>query len=384
MHSAKRGFYRSLGPSHSKDAARCRLISNHPRSRARFARMKSAEISIPRPDDWHVHVRDGEILRAVIGDTASIFARAIIMPNLKPAVTTAALASAYRDRILAALPRGARFEPLMTCYLTDTTDHKDIRAGFAARIFVAAKLYPAGATTNADAGVRDLDGLDGVLSTMQDIGMPLLVHGEVVDNDVDVFDREAVFIERHLSVLARRYPELKIVLEHITTADGVDFVQSSGANIAATITPHHLMINRNAMFAGGIRPHFYCLPIAKREAHRQALCRAATSGNPKFFLGTDSAPHVNSLKENACGCAGVYNARTAMACYAQVFDDAQCLDRLAGFASEFGANFYGLPINEERLSLRRGDPIASPEDLVVAEERIQSFLPDTPVHWRIV
>jgi len=346
--------------------------------------MSPDEISIPRPDDWHVHLRDGELLRAVLADTARTFARAIVMPNLKPPVTTAALAAAYRTRIFAALPAGMRFVPLMTCYLTDTTAPDDLRAGFRDGVLVAAKLYPAGATTNADAGVTDIARLDPVFEEMQALGMPLLIHGEVVDSDVDVFDREAVFIERTLDPLVRRYPSLKIVLEHVTTCDGVDYVASAGANVAATITPHHLLINRNAMFKGGIRPHFYCLPVAKRERHRRALCEAATSGNPKFFLGTDSAPHLNTDKESACGCAGVYNAATAMSCYAQVFDDAGCLERLAGFASHFGAAFYGLPVNTERLTLRRGAPLTRPADVAVGSGYLRSFLPDSEVRWDII
>jgi dihydroorotase len=345
--------------------------------------MNGSEISILRPDDWHVHLRDGEILQAIVADTARVFARAIVMPNLKPPVTTARTAAAYRARIVAALPGHARFEPLMTCYLTDTTNPQDLRAGFSDGVFTAAKLYPAGATTNADAGVTDIARLDRVFDTMQALGMPLLIHGEVTDPAVDVFDREARFIEQTLAPLVLRQPELKIVLEHVTTRDGVDFVSGCGAKIAATITPHHLLINRNAMFSGGIRPHFYCLPVAKREHHRRALCEAAMSGDPKFFLGTDSAPHFITDKESACGCAGVYNAPTAMACYAQVFDDAGRLDRLEGFASRFGPAFYGLPVNTERLTVRRCAAVARPPDLELAHGRIRPFLPDLPVVWEI-
>ena len=345
--------------------------------------MSSPDIEIPRPDDWHVHLRDGDVLAAVLPDTARAFARAIVMPNLTPPVTHAAMADAYRDRIRAALPAGARFEPLMTCYLTDRTDPVDLTIGFHDRVFTAAKLYPAGATTNAEAGVTDVRVLDPVLEAMQTIDMPLLVHGEVVDTDVDVFDREAVFLERVLGPLVERHPALRIVLEHVTSADGVAFVRDSGPRVAATITPHHLMINRNAMFRGGIRPHYYCLPVAKRERHRLALCEAATSGDPKFFLGTDSAPHVRSAKESACGCAGVYNAPTALACYAQVFDDAGRLDRLAGFASEHGPAFYGLPVNAERVRIvRTGDePVAA--DVAVAGEHITPFVPDTPLRFAL-
>ncbi|MDA0824359.1 MAG: dihydroorotase [Proteobacteria bacterium] len=345
--------------------------------------MSVLELSIPRPDDWHVHLRDDAILAKVITDTAQTFARAIVMPNLSPAVTTAASADRYRARICAALPASADFTPLMTCYLTDATDPKDLEVGFRDGIFTAAKLYPAGATTNSHAGVTDLAFLDNVLQTMQRIRMPLLIHGEVVDPAVDIFDREAVFIDRSLAPLVHRYSELRVVLEHVTTLDGVEFVYSQGPNVAATITPHHLMINRNAIFRGGIRPHFYCLPIAKREEHRLALRRAACSGNAKFFLGTDSAPHLLSDKESACGCAGVYNSATSMACYAQVFDEEQCLERLAGFASEFGADFYGLARNSGTLTLRKGATLAAPADINVGGGKIRHFLPDDPVSWHI-
>jgi dihydroorotase len=345
--------------------------------------MSALELSIPRPDDWHVHLRDDAILAQVIADTAKTFARAIVMPNLRPAVMTAASAERYRSKICAAVPNGADFTPLMTCYLTDSTDPNDLKAGFHDGIFSAAKLYPAGATTNTDAGVTELSFLDEILETMQAIRMPLLIHGEVVDASVDIFDREAVFVERSLAPLTQRYPELKVVLEHVTTIDGVEFVSSQGSNVAATITPHHLMINRNTIFRGGIRPHFYCLPIAKREEHRQALRRAACSGNPKFFLGTDSAPHLLTDKESACGCAGVYNAATSMACYAQVFDEERSLERLAGFASQFGADFYGLPRNAGTVTLKKGAPVDLPPDIHVDGGKIRHFLPDEPVTWRI-
>jgi dihydroorotase len=346
--------------------------------------MSEQQISIPRPDDWHVHVRDGDVLAAVIHDTAAVFGRAIIMPNLTPPITTSALARAYKARILAALRPGAAFEPLMTCYLTDTTDPADLRAGFGDGVLVAAKLYPAGATTNAEAGVTQIDRLDPVFEVMQSLGMPLLVHGEVVDPDVDVFDREAVFIERTLSRIVERFPALPVVLEHVTTRQGVEFVAAANAPVAATLTPHHLLINRNAMFVGGIRPHYYCLPVAKREEHRRALCEAATSGNPKFFLGTDSAPHLNAAKESACGCAGVYNAATALACYAQVFDEMGRLDRLADFAATFGAAFYGRAVNQGTVTLRRVEALARPAPLRVGDDDIISFLPDTPVRWELV
>ena len=312
-------------------------------------------LSIRTPDDWHVHLRDGEMLQAVVNHTARQFARAIVMPNLKPPITSVEQARAYRDRIHQALSPGIRdrFTPLMTAYLTEAIAPQELERGFAEGVFTAAKLYPAGATTNSDAGVRDLNNVTPVLETMERIGMPLLIHGEVTDPGVDIFDREAVFIEQHLEPLLRRHPGLKVVLEHITTADAADFVAGGPSNLAATITPHHLHINRNALFQGGIRPDFYCLPIAKRERHRLALRAAATSGNAKFFLGTDSAPHARGSKESACGCAGIYNAPYAIESYAQVFDEEGALDRLEGFASEFGPHFYGLPLNEGRITLYR-------------------------------
>jgi len=346
--------------------------------------MTRTEISIPRPDDWHVHLRDGEILSRVVAHTARTFGRAIVMPNLDPAVTTAAAAAAYRTRIIAAIPPGTTLTPLMTCYLTDTIDSRDLRAGFSDDIFVASKLYPTGATTNAHAGVTNLDALDDVLEVMQEIDMPLLVHGEVVDPRVDIFDREAVFIDQTLGPLVERYPELRIVLEHVTTREGVEFVTEQGSRVAATITPHHLTINRNAIFRGGIRPHYYCLPIAKRGSHQLALREAAVSGNPKFFIGTDSAPHLSIDKESACGCAGVFNATTAMSCYAQVFDEHDCLERLAGFCSQFGADFYGVARNSKTITLRKGAALAAPPDVKVDGQAIKHFLPDEPVNWHIV
>ncbi|WP_337846062.1 dihydroorotase [Sphingomonas sp.] len=310
-------------------------------------------IVIRRPDDWHVHLRDGAMLAAATAWTASQFARAIVMPNLSPPVTTSAAAQAYRDRILATLAPGTAFTPLMTIYLTDGSDPDDIAAGFAQGIVTACKLYPAHATTNSAHGVTDIRAIYPVLERMERIGMPLLVHGEVTDHDVDIFDREAVFIERVLRPTLRDFPALKLVFEHITTADAVAFVEDAPAHVGATITPHHLQINRNAMFAGGIRPHLYCLPIVKREQHRLALRRAATSGSPKFFLGTDSAPHAVGAKEASCGCAGIFNAPVAIESYAAVFDEEQALDRLEGFASEHGPRFYGLPLNDTRIALTR-------------------------------
>ena len=315
--------------------------------------MTVTTLTIRRPDDWHVHLRDGDMLKGVLPYTARQFARAIVMPNLSPPMTDVAGVSAYRDRILAALPVGLDFTPLMTCYLTDGTDPDEIRRGHAAGVFTAAKLYPAHATTNSAHGVTSVDNIRAVLEAMQDIGMPLLVHGEVTDHEVDIFDREAVFIDRTMTSLVRDFPALKVVFEHITTAEAVDFVAGTSENVGATITPQHLHINRNAMFVGGIRPHAYCLPVAKREMHRLALRKAAISGSPKFFLGTDSAPHSVSAKESACGCAGIFNAPYAIESYATMFEEEDALDRLEGFASEFGPRFYSLPLNEGTVTLQK-------------------------------
>ncbi|WP_417591112.1 dihydroorotase [Parasphingorhabdus sp.] len=339
-------------------------------------------ITIRRPDDWHVHLRDGAMLEAVAPFTARQFARAIIMPNLSPPVTSASRAAAYRERIMAALPENADFTPLMTCYLTDDADADDIVAGHADGIFTAAKLYPANATTNSAHGVTDVAHIMPVLERMQDIGMPLLVHGEVTDGSIDIFDREAVFIERVLAKLIAALPELKIVFEHITTEQAVQFVDSAGPNIAATITPHHLHINRNAMFAGGMRPHAYCLPVAKREQHRLALRKAAISGSRKYFLGTDSAPHEVHAKESACGCAGIFNAPYALESYATVFDEEDALDRLEGFASVYGPQFYGLPLNEDRVTLKRGS-LAVPDSLETADSTLVPFHAGAELIWRI-
>ena len=310
-------------------------------------------LTIRKPDDWHVHLRDGDMMRLVAPFTARQFARAIVMPNLVPPVTSAAGAEAYRERIVEAT--GPEFTPLMTCYLTDQSDADEIASGFEGRVWVAAKLYPANATTNSAFGVTDVRNIYPALERMQAIGMVLCVHGEVTDTDVDVFDREAVFIERVLGPLMRDLPELKIVLEHITTSEAVNFVIDTAANIAATVTPQHMIINRNAIFAGGLRPHSYCLPVAKREKHRLAVHHAATSGSSKFFLGTDSAPHARSAKESACGCAGIFNAPFALESYASVFEEEGALDRLEAFASINGARFYGLPINEETTTLERSE-----------------------------
>lgn len=306
-----------------------------------------------RPDDWHLHLRDGAALQAVLPDTAHRFARAIIMPNLRPPVTTTELAFAYRERIMAALPAGMKFEPLMTLYLTDNTSAEEIAKAKASGIIHGVKLYPAGATTNSDSGVTNLGHCVQALEAMERLGMPLLAHAEVTDADVDVFDREKVFIERNMMPLLKRYPGLKVVFEHITTKDAADFVADAPACVAATITAHHLLMNRNAMFAGGMRPHHYCLPILKREEHRQALLKAAISGSPKFFLGTDSAPHPKSAKESACGCAGMYTSHAGIELYAEAFEEAGALDKLEGFASFYGADFYGLPRNTEQITLMK-------------------------------
>ncbi len=341
----------------------------------------SETLTIRRPDDWHVHLRDGEMLRRVAPYTARQFARAIVMPNLAPPVTRAADAAAYRERIMAALPEGADFTPLMTCYLTDTTDADDLAAGFAEGVFTAAKLYPAGATTNSASGVTDIANIRPVLERMQDVGMVLCIHGEVTDPQVDVFDREAVFIDRVLAPLLKDLPGLKVVFEHVTTAEAVAFVEGAGSNVAATITPQHLHINRNAMFAGGLRPHAYCLPVAKREQHRLALRRAATSGSAKFFLGTDSAPHSREAKESACGCAGIFNAPYALESYAAVFDAEGALDRLEGFASEHGPRFYGLPPNEGAVTLERAE-VTVPAYIEAGDTVLAPFHAGQTLGWR--
>ena len=315
------------------------------------------QLTITAPDDWHVHLRDGAMLDQVVGHTARQFRRAIVMPNLRPPVTSVDAAKAYRDRIQAACPEDLSFTPLMTAYLTDDIAPSELEVGFREGVFTAAKLYPANATTNSAAGVTDLLRIDSVLAAMARIGMPLLIHGEVTDSEIDIFDREAVFIERHLAPLRERHPELKVVLEHITTEQAVQFVASATSNLAATITPHHLHINRNAMFAGGLRSDFYCLPVAKRERHRLALRQAATSGDPRFFLGTDSAPHERASKESACGCAGIFNAPHALESYAEVFEQENAMDRLEGFASLHGPAFYNLPANGDSITLQRRDQL---------------------------
>lgn len=339
-------------------------------------------LTIRRPDDWHVHLRDGDMLRDVVNYTARQFGRAIIMPNLKPPITTVKAGEAYRDRILAALDPSLNFTPLMTCYLTDTIEADEVARGHQEGVFTACKLYPANATTNSAHGVTNVKNIAAVLEAMQKSGMPLLVHGEVTHADVDIFDREAVFIDEVLKGIIADYPELKIVFEHITTQDAAEFVAESGPNIAATITPHHLDFNRNAIFQGGIRPHYYCLPIAKREKHRLALRKAATSGSSKFFLGTDTAPHTIGAKESACGCAGIFNAPHAMESYAKTFDEEGALDKLEGFASEHGPRFYGLPLNEGEMVLTRRDNIV-PETLDVAGTQIIPFHAGETLIWSV-
>ena len=340
-------------------------------------------ITLTRPDDWHLHLRDGEHMRAVLPDTARRFARAIVMPNLRPPVTTTAAALQYRERIVAALPAGARFEPLMTLYLTDRTRPDEIVRARASGVVHAVKYYPAGATTNSDSGVTDLANCYGVFETMAEHGMPLLVHGEVTDPDVDVFDRERVFIERDLAPLTARFQALKVVVEHITTREAAQFVREAPDTIAATITAHHLLLNRNALFQGGVRPHNYCLPIIKREIHRQALVAAAVSGSAKFFLGTDSAPHAKHTKETGCGCAGVYTAHAGIELYAEAFDSAGALDKLENFASVHGAQFYGLARNSETLVLEKKD-VEVPAELVFGGDALVPFRAGEALRWRVV
>lgn len=338
-------------------------------------------ITLTQPDDWHLHLRDGDALRDVVEASARQFARAIVMPNLRPPVTTVDHALAYRQRILAALPEGSLFEPLMTLYLTDTTSVEEVRRVSESTDVHGFKLYPAGATTNSDAGVNQLEALYPLFETMERHDVPLLVHGEVTDADIDIFDRERVFIDRHLVPLVQQFPALRVVLEHITTREGAHFVRDSRQGVAATITAHHLLYNRNAMLAGGIRPHFYCLPILKREPHRQALLEAATSGNPKFFLGTDSAPHARQAKESACGCAGCYTAHAALELYATAFDSVNALEKLEGFASFYGADFYRLPRNARQIRLEKST-WTLPEQLSLGDDVLIPFMAGETVSWR--
>ena len=340
-------------------------------------------ITLRRPDDMHLHLRDGAMLEAVLPETARHFARAIVMPNLVPPVVTSKDAAAYRDRILSALPDGMEFEPLMTLYLTEATDPDDVAAAHASGLVKAVKLYPAGATTNSQSGVRDFDNVRGVLERMAEIGMPLCVHGEVTNPDVDIFDREAVFIDRVLDPIRRKTPGLRVVMEHITTKDGVDYARAQGDDLGATITTHHLIINRNHILVGGIKPHYYCLPVAKRENHRLALREAATSGEARFFLGTDSAPHPDHLKEHACGCAGCFTATNTLSILAHVFEEEGALDRLESFTSLNGAAFYRLPGNETEVRLTKGQPVDYPSKLESGAGKVTVFDPGFPLLWEV-
>uniref|UniRef100_UPI003B519B80 dihydroorotase n=1 Tax=Roseovarius indicus TaxID=540747 RepID=UPI003B519B80 len=341
-------------------------------------------LTLARPDDWHLHLRDGAMLSAVCPESARHFARAIIMPNLVPPVVTGAEASAYRERILAARPEGSTFTPLMTLYLTEDTDPSDVVKAHADGIVTAVKLYPAGATTNSASGVRDFDRVRPVFEAMAEAGIPLCVHGEVTDPEIDIFDREAVFIDRVLDPIRRATPGLKVVMEHITTGNGVDYVLSNAENLGATITTHHLIINRNHLLVGGIRPHYYCLPVAKREEHRLALRSAATSGDPRFFLGTDSAPHVDAAKETGCGCAGCFTATNTLPLLAHVFEEDGALDRLEGFASRHGPAFYGLPVNDGTITLSKGEtPTAFPARIDTGDGPVTVFDPGFDVFWHV-
>ncbi|MBO9475100.1 dihydroorotase [Shimia sp. R10_1] len=341
-------------------------------------------LTIARPDDWHLHLRDGAMLKAVLPETARHFARAIIMPNLVPPVVTGAQAAAYKDRIMAALPAGMDFAPLMTLYLTEDSDPDDIAAAHASGLIKAVKLYPAGATTNSASGVSNFKNVRAALEKMAEIGLPLCVHGEVTDHDIDIFDREAVFIDRVLDPIRKATPGLRVVMEHITTKDGVAYVQDNATDLGATITTHHLIINRNHILVGGIKPHYYCLPVAKREEHRLALRAAATSGDARFFLGTDSAPHVDDLKENACGCAGCFTATNTMALLAHVFEEENALENLEKFASRNGPNFYGLPVNDAKLTLTKGaEATVFPEKIECSDGPVTVFDPGFDVFWTV-
>lgn len=343
----------------------------------------NTSLTLRRPDDWHLHLRDGAMLAGIIPETTRHFARAIIMPNLVPPVLTGADARAYRDRIIAAKPEGADFTPLMTLYLTEDTDADDLAAAHASGLITAVKLYPAGATTNSASGVANFDRVRATLERMAEIGCPLCVHSEVTDPDVDIFDREAVFIDRVLDPIRRATPGLRVVMEHVTTSDGVDYVKSAPTDLGATITTHHLIINRNHILVGGIKPHYYCLPVAKRESHRLALRAAVTSGDSRFFLGTDSAPHIDPLKENACGCAGCFTATNTMSLLAHVFEEDNALDKLESFASLNGPAFYGLPVNETTLTLIKSGPVTYPDKIHTDDGPVTVFDPGFPVHWHV-
>ena len=346
--------------------------------------MSAHRLTMPRPDDLHLHLRDGAIMEAVLPHSAAHFGRAIIMPNLVPPVVTSGDASAYRDRILAALPEKADFTPLMTLYLTEDTDPTDVCAAAETGLISAVKLYPAGATTNSASGVKNFDRVRGTLEAMAEVGLPLCVHGEVTDPEIDIFDREAVFIDRVLDPLRQATPGLRVVMEHITTSEAAAYVADGPESLAATITVQHLMLDRNDMLVGGIRPHYYCLPILKRGTHRPSLVAAATSGDQSFFLGTDSAPHATDTKEAACGCAGCFTAPIALSCLAEIFEEADCLDRLEGFASRHGPAFYGLPVNGQSITLEKGDPIELPDTIAAGEGTVTVFDPGRPLHWRVV
>ena len=372
----------NLRPAHGRPAPR--RVRLHPRIilAEQNPRMTATHLTLARPDDWHLHLRDGPAMAAVVGATARVFGRALVMPNLKPPVTTVRQAAGYRDRILRALAPGSRFEPLMTLYLTDATDAREIAAAKASGIVHAVKYYPAGATTNSDSGVTALERAYPALAAMEEHGVVLSVHGEITDPDVDIFDRERVFVERSLARIVRDFPALKVVLEHITTREAADFVRAAPATVAATLTPQHLLYSRNALFAGGVRPHLYCLPIIKRESHRRALVAAATSGEAKFFLGTDSAPHARHTKENACGCAGCFSASVALELYAEVFAAAGALDRLEGFASRFGAAFYGLPPHADTVTLVRS-PWTVPSEYPLGERTVVPLRAGETVEWQL-
>ena len=340
-------------------------------------------LTMTQPDDWHLHLRDGALLAAVVPESAREFGRALIMPNLNPPVITYKDALAYKNRIKDALPHGSFFKPLMSLYLTEKTDPNDIKKAHESGIVIAAKLYPAGATTNSELGIENFDKLLPVLECMADIGMPMCVHGEVTNHEVDIFDREAVFIDKVLDPLRQRVPSLRVVMEHITTAEGAAYARSDPGKLAATITTHHLMINRNNILVGGIRPHYYCLPIPKREKHRLRLIEAATSGNPCYFLGTDSAPHVDKSKESSCGCAGIYTASNSISCLAEVFDRADALDKLEGFTSIFGAGFYGLAPNQQKITLNKDLPVIFPQQIKTDDGPITLFNPNIDIHWKV-
>ncbi|HKL05458.1 MAG TPA: dihydroorotase [Roseovarius sp.] len=344
----------------------------------------SQTFTLKRPDDWHLHLRDGAMLRAVLPESARHFGRAIIMPNLVPPVVTSDDARAYRDRIMSALPEGSGFRPLMTLYLTEETDPADVVRAHTEGLITAVKLYPAGATTNSASGVRDFDRVRGVLDAMAEVGCPLCVHGEVTDADIDIFDREAVFIDRVLDPIRRATPGLRVILEHITTRDGIEYVKSADSGLAGTITTHHLIINRNHILVGGIKPHYYCLPVAKREEHRLALRAAATSGDTRFFLGTDSAPHTDANKQSGCGCAGCFTATNTMSILAHVFEEEKALDQLEGFTSRNGPGFYGLPVNEDTVTLTKTDqPVDYPTQIVSGDGPVTVFDPGFPLYWQV-